>query len=459
MRFLKSYLLSGAIAGSLALVSCQKEVRDTETAVTQPVTDSVTTSEADRIKDTVLAYSKDIYLWYQQIPENFNARQYGDPDEIMTAIRQFSIEPGFNEPVDKWSFAVKQQEWDKVSSGNAQDFGLNIFFRNASDLRVKHVEEASPAGQAGIRRGWRITKINGNSSINTDNIDFVVDNVFNSNSTVFTFEKPDNTTVDITLEAGAYQENPIVLDSIYNIDNKKIGYFSFNSFLGDTSAMYNAFDRIFTNFAAQQVNDVIVDLRYNGGGYVSVQQKLANYLAPTAANGQLMMKQEFNDKYADDYNSSSNFRKLGSLNLSRLFFIVSKNSASASELLINNLKPFLDVQLIGPSKTYGKPVGFFPIPVSDWYILPVSFRTTNNKGEGNYFGGMALNSQVADGLDKDWGDVNESSLASAIRYITIGNFTPSAGRSVISESEDVKTGNHELSKPAFKGTIDVRRLQ
>jgi carboxyl-terminal processing protease len=118
----------------------------------------------------------------------------------MTAIRQYSNEPGFSKPVDRWSFAMKQKDWDNVSSGIAGDFGLDIFFRDETDLRIKSVEAASPAGQAGVRRGWRITKVAGSSNINTDDaaIEFIVDKVFYSNSTNFTFEKPDGTSVDVT---------------------------------------------------------------------------------------------------------------------------------------------------------------------------------------------------------------------------------------------------------------------
>jgi hypothetical protein len=261
------------------------------------------------------------------------------------------------------------------------------------------------------------------------------------------------------LDAATYQQNPIYLDTVYNINGNKIGYFVFNSFLGDTAQIYNSFRDIFTNFSAQQVSDVVVDLRYNGGGYVSMQERLANYLAPQAANGGLMMEQQFNDKYAAEYNSRENFSKQGSLNLSRIFFIVSKSTASASELLINNLKPYMDVQVLGPSKTYGKPVGYFPIPVADWYIFPVSFRTTNKNGEGSYFDGFPLNKQVADGLDKDWGDLNESSLASAVHYITNGSYPMQAGRTRITEKPEVQNGNAVLDAPSFKGAIDTRRMR
>jgi hypothetical protein len=141
--------------------------------------------------------------------------------------------------------------------------------------------------------------------------------------------------------------------------------------------------------------------------------------------------------------------------LNRLFFIVSQNTASASELLINSLMPYMEVQLIGPSHTHGKPVGFYPIPVFDWYIFPVSFRTVNKNGEGNYFNGLNLNYQVTDGLDKDWGDAGEGCLSSVLNYINNGSFarfgfTPEQRAGL---SEEVQHSNSRLGEPRFKGML------
>ncbi|HYE54545.1 MAG TPA: S41 family peptidase [Chitinophagaceae bacterium] len=415
-------------------------------------------SQSDIIKDSALFVAKELYLWYNQIPASFNARNYSDPNKIMEAIRAYSKEPGFQDPVDVWSFAYKQADWDNVSSGAAQDYGLNVFFRVEGDLRVRFVEKASPAGKAGIRRGWRITKVNGSSNITTGNSSFLSNAIYGGNPTVnLTFQKPDGSSVDITLNAAGYQENPVFLDTVYTVNAKKVGYLVFNSFLGDTNAIKNKFEQVFNRFATESVTEVIVDLRYNGGGYVSLQDWLANYLVKSSANGQTMMTQAFNDKYAD-WNSSTTFNKKGSLNPDNLYFIVSSNTASASELLINNLRPFMNVKLVGPSKTYGKPVGYFPFPVGDWYVFPVSFRSTNKNGQGNYFGGMALDNQVADGIDKDWGDITEASLASVIKYIGTGAFRMRAGEAYTPDPVVDRT-NNIFASPDFKGMVDTRKLR
>jgi carboxyl-terminal processing protease len=442
---------------AVSLLSACKKTQDVQSTTPTPTpTPVAVTTDPEKIKDSTLLYSKDVYLWYNQIPSTFDARSFADPVAIMTAIRQYSIEPGFSAAVDRWSFAMKKTDWDNLSgglgttfgatSGTTGDFGMGVFFNAAGDLRVKSVERASPSGLAGIRRGWRITKINGSTNITTSNSSVIVDAVYNSTQTTFTFIKPDGNSVDISLTAAHYQEHPVYLDTVYTVNSKKTGYMVFNSFLGDTTEIYSEFNRVFSKFSSQNVSDVVIDLRYNGGGYVSVQEKLADYLASSSANNNLMMKEQYNDKNSA-YNSTINFKKLGSLNLSRIFFIVTSGTASASELLINNLKPYMDVKLIGPTNTHGKPVGFFPIPVGDYYIFPVSFRSTNASGNGNYFSGFTPDSKVNDGLTKDWGDITESCLASAIKYTeTFQDVLP-----------EVKQSNLILDGPSFKGTISTGR--
>jgi carboxyl-terminal processing protease len=317
------------------------------------------------------------------------------------------------------------------------------------------------AGLAGVKRGWRITAINDNSNMTTANAGYIVRNVYQSDNASFTFQKPDGSTVDMDMSAAHYQENPVLLDSVYTVSGKKVGYFVFDSFLGDTTEVYNNLGRIFNRFASEGVQDVVVDLRYNGGGYVSVAQQLAEYLVPAAASGGVMMTQKFNNKYST-YNSTDRFRKRGALNLNRVFFIVSNSTASASELLINSLEPYMEVVLLGPSRTHGKPVGYFPIPVGDWYIFPVSFYTVNKNGEGSYYNGLPLAHQVADGLDKNWGDLSEASFGSAVSYITSGVFrtvTPGRSTAAARMSDEVVAGNKALDAPAFKGAIGGARIK
>ena len=440
----------------LFLASCKKSVDDGSNPTPPADTTSAPTA-ADLVKDTVLLIAQDVYLWNTQIPSSFKARSYDDPVAEMEAIRQYSHEPGYDDPVDRFSFAIKQDEWDNLSNGVAEDFGMSVFFNTATDLRVKYAEQASPSGLAGIKRGWQIIKINGNSQIDTSaaTIDRIVNAVFYSSNTSFTFKKPDGSTVDISLTAGTYQTHPIFADSVYTVNGNKVGYLALNSFLGDTTEIYNEFSNIFSKFEQKNVNQLIIDLRYNGGGYVSMAEKLADYLVPNAGNGQVMYTQTFNENYTS-YNETAHYSKLSSLNVDEIFFIVSDNTASASELLINSLKPFATEVLVGPAyNTYGKPVGFFPIPVGDWYTFPISFKTVNKDGNGDYFNGFTIDHPIPDGVDKDWGDVDENCLKYILTYLKTGTY----GFAQINSTNISKARvNKKLQPKAFNGAVGKYKL-
>jgi C-terminal processing protease CtpA/Prc len=445
------------LAAAIIMFGCRKNDVTAPVASTTPAAPPpVEVNYDDLVKDSALDAARDIYLWYKQIPSPFNARQYADPSAIMTAIRPYSTETGFAQSVDRWSFAVKQADWNNLGTGNDHDLGFGVFFNGVNDLRVKYVERASASGKAGIQRGWQILSINGNSNIDTSSssIQMIVNIVYNSNSGSFKFRKPDGSTITMNLTAVAYNEHPVYADKVISLPNgKKVGYMVFNSFMGDTTSTYNDFNRVFTNFSQNNVNEVVIDLRYNGGGYVTVAERLANYLAPSSANGQVMMSQTYNDKYSQ-YNETVRFKKLGNLNLAKIYFIVSNSTASASELVINSLKPYLSVTLVGPTATtHGKPVGFFPIPVGTWYVFPVSFKTVNKNGEGNYYNGFTVNTRARDGVDANWGETNEACLAAALNLIS-----GTAGRTMTSTNDLITEVNEDdrLNRNQFKGTIDPR---
>ncbi|MBS1751634.1 MAG: hypothetical protein JST63_17170 [Bacteroidetes bacterium] len=442
-------LFSLIFVSAVLFCSCKKEVSGIESLIM----DTTSTTTIDNVvNDTAWLYAQEIYLWYNYLPSVFDPQSYSDPNAVMEAIRAYSTEPGFTDPVDKWSFAIKQTEWDDVSAGISGDFGLGIFFNSTNDLRVSYVEPASPAAGAGIARSWRIISIDGNETINTEDetIDRISTAVYSSSSTAFIFRRPDDTDTSITLTAATYTTQPFLLDTVYTVGSKRVGYMVYNTFLGDVTTVKNQFSALFSNFSSQGINDLIIDLRYNSGGYVELQNELANYLVPVAGNSGVMLTEEFNDKYSRYYDTTIYYAKKGSLDLSRIFFITATNTASASELLINSLKPYMDVKLVGRT-TYGKPVGFFAIPDGDWYIFPVSFRSVNKSGEGNYFDGMTPDAVANDGLDKQWGDVSENCLASVLNYISSGTFSNVASRSA--SDILITSGNEQLGSNRFNGAV------
>jgi hypothetical protein len=238
-----------------------------------------------------------------------------------------------------------------------------------------------------------------------------------------------------------------------------VGYLVFNEFSATTSIA--ELQTAMSYFEGQGVNEMVVDLRYNRGGYVSTQDYLANSLAPQSVgvDKTVMYTYKFNKNYSS-LDETYKFQKSGTLDLKRIIFIVSPSSASASELIINNLNPVMNVKLIGDTRTYGKPVGFFPIPVFEYNIFPVSFKTLNSLGKADFYEGFPVDKNVADDLLHDFGDPNEANLKEALYYLSNGSFSASAPAKISSlrqsDIQKVSEANYQLGENLPAVTIEDR---
>jgi C-terminal processing protease CtpA/Prc len=441
-------LLIAITTGSILFVtSCKKEVT-ADPIMTESIPSKLEVSHANLLKDSVYLFSKEIYLWQEVIPayETFNPKQYLGSTEllsgtaVMGAIRKL-------QPLDRFSFVTTRETSEGLQTGDSKDFG---FFVKAASIDktepydslkwfVTYVYDKSSAGLAGISRGWYINKINNTAITYTQSSINLLNDIFFGNSTNASFEfvKTDGSTNTANLLKTSYVSNSVLHKSVINTGGKKTGYIVFNQFFGEPSRaeLQNAF----SYFNSQGVKELIVDLRYNPGGSTETQDVLANLIAPASASNKVMYKYIFNSslqkgnfpllKQKTGYgnhvfeaaNNTQEFSNTGSLNLSRVFFIVTGSTASASELLINNLKPYMDVKIIGDT-TYGKPVGFFPVNVFDYSIYPISFKTVNSAGNADYYAGFAPDKSAPDGVNKNWGDVTEPCLESALRFINTGSY-------------------------------------
>lgn len=406
MSSISKFAIAGLVAFSVLAVSCKQNDPDPQNSTTTP-----TTATAD-IRDSLWSYMQDVYLWYDKLPATFNARSYSDPESEMDALRTYQT-------LDQWSFVEKASDFNSYfSDGETKDFGFWIKYDSNNDLRVRYVYAQSPAGKAGVERGWKLTSINGQAIASVSD-DALISAFYDATSTTFGFQKADGSSVTVPLTTATYTLNTVLFNKTYDVAGKKVGYLVFNSFTGTPSQ--NELKAVLNNFESAGVNELIVDLRYNGGGDVNTQTMLANALAPTSVTrSSVMFSYQHNNKLSD-WDETIKFSKTGSLNLSRIFFITTSSSASASELLINNLKPYLDVKLIGKA-THGKPVGMYGFEVMDYVIAPIAFKTVNAKNVGDYYSGLAVDASVADGLDKNWGDPLENCLAAALGYIQTGSF-------------------------------------
>jgi len=469
------------------------------------------TSTLDLIKDSVFLYAKETYYWNKSLPtyDAFKPRSFSgknDLDALSTevdALSQYAINPETGKPYEyytaqpgsgyaKYSF-IDDGSVSGELNGQKGDFGFApAYGATNDDLRVKYVYPGSPADVKGIKRGYKILTINNRSGAdltydgNTtgNNVNFIVNAYANSKNITMTLQKPDNTTFDVTLAASDYTVNPVLATKVIDAgNNRKIGYIVFNSFTTLNNAKPKL-DAAFSDFATQGVTDLVVDLRYNGGGYVNTAEYLSDLIAPSSANGSLMYTSYYNQDLQNDihpllssqYNipkgdflptnpeNFKNFNKAGSLNITKVFFIVTSSTASASELTINNLIPKMDVKLIGGT-SYGKPVGFFAIDINKYQLYVPQFETKNSAGNGGYYAGMEPGSpkypgkKDYDDVTKDFGDPTETLLKYAINYVSTGAFSTTSvrvqstsGAKVFSIDEANKAGL-DMDGKQFKGMI------
>lgn len=476
---MKHYTLLG-FTGFLLFCTLSWQACKKDKGVAPPTKDTVVTStppsKEDLLKDSVYLLMQDYYFWYKFLPTNFNPRSYNKAEEVLDALKSYPVDAtGYK--LDRYSFLDRSRALSKeIGQGQSSgDFGFMFKYIDINDLRVSYVYANSPAGQKGIQRGWQVVKVNGNPNIaydgadvggNSTNLNFVINALYSSNAT-FTFKKPDGTTQDVALTSAVYKINSVLYSNTYGVNGKKVGYIVFNQFLGQPAI--DELTPIFTDFISKGVNELILDLRYNGGGSVSTAMFVDNVIAPASANNQLMFSYEYNDKltnyFKNDYPKQTgkqwNFdykfdlSSKPNLNLGRVIFLVGSGTASASELTINNLKPYMDVKLIGRT-TYGKPVGFFALPIMDADLYAVNFRTVNAQKAGDYYKGMGVDYAVKDSIVTNWGDPNEKLLKAALNYIGTGSFGRMSSQSATNNILEDKM-NNRFDDLNFKGIVDFRR--
>ncbi|WP_256009474.1 S41 family peptidase [Desertivirga xinjiangensis] len=524
-------------------VSCKKDNdKDTNTdGVETPVDIAPTTgSRNDMIKDSVFLYARQIYLWWREIPDynSFKPRRFtgSSPidalDEELYAITRYGINPANNKPyefrpasngsdtgIPKYSYFTDADDQNPSAplslakksavdlEGNGLDFGIRAdAYGEATNykLYIEAVYPGSDAAKKGLKRGDYISKING-TEIGTNynsQYNLIWSSLESSSSVSLTVQKGDGSgEVNLPpINRTSYASSPVLKEAILNgVGSQRIGYMAYARFSNLTNSLPE-FTRVFNTFASQGVTDLIIDLRYNGGGYVSTAEYLINFIAPSSLNGKVMYAEHFNelmqagkatilsrklildafgksqdsnndgklDTYADvSYDIASNtrhFSKKGSLNnISRVVFIVSGSTASASELVINSLEPYLDVKIVGET-TYGKPVGFFPIRFDNYDMYLSMFESRNARNEGGYFLGITpdTGNSTADNDNPayDFGDIREASLKAAYSYLTQGSLLASTKSSTNVSSNGVKAlelpGKLNKADKEFKGMIEDR---
>ncbi|REG81512.1 S41 family peptidase [Algoriphagus antarcticus] len=390
----------------------------------QPKDEIIPDPQSEKVRGAIFESMQEWYYWNDELPASINTADYSSNEELLAAI--------LFKPLDRFSYLTTQSAFNDAFVGKNAGHGFGFAFDAAEKLYLTFVFDESPAGKDGWQRGWEITDINGKAisqyKTSSGGYDFKLGTSDPGITNSFTFNLPDGTTSTRTNVKAEYQSNSVLHQEVIELAGKKVGYWVYQSFkatAGQSPTKSLEVDESIKFFEAAGINELIIDLRYNGGGSVAVAEQINNYLIQAVNTNKLMYTNKLNSLKTENQ-KSVNFKKGGSLNLDKLIFITSRGSASASELVINSLDPYFDITLVGDN-TFGKPVGSFPLSSynsilkdNNVELVPITFATANAEGKAEYFDGFPADFAVGDTPQFNWGDQNDLRLAAALNVVENG---------------------------------------
>ena len=378
----------------------------------------------DNEKAWVRSFVDERYLWYKDVPSF----------DVLKTTAKNSV----GGDLDRFHWSETKDAYDQYNAGIAVDYGIDWSHVTKSPPRsfvVYNVEPESPAGKAGVQRGDRLIKVDGIEVVNATDLTDIYKGLFPQDQAEHTFELQRGTSnLNFALKAGQYATTPVRGAKVITDNGNKIAYLYFDSLIAKSQ---DALITAFSSFQAQGAKELVIDMRYNGGGLLYISSQLAYMIAGYSASyGKTYDKLVYNDKRSSEnytyyfipyaLNTSYKYdytRPLPSLNLKRVTLLVDHGTASASEAVINGLMGIdVTVNLIGAT-TYGKPYGFTPQGNCGRYYYAVEFKGENHKGFSAFDAGFAPTCTVKDDLNFQLGDLAEPRLAEALQYIKNGKCT------------------------------------
>ncbi len=361
------------------------------------------------INQEILNIMEEIYLWYEYLPD-VDPASYSNPVDLMENLRY--------QPYDRWSTVMTKTEFEQYfEAGKMIGHGFLLSIDNADNIRIAFVYKSTQAYDSGIRRSWIISKVNGTTANESNVLDLLGPSTEGLTNTIEFIDKL-GATISLDLTKEEIGITPVLDYRVIDQDGTKVGYMVFQDFIDAGKA---ELDEAFIYFAITGVDELIVDLRYNGGGSVDVAEYLGGWLIGKDYAGQPFINFVHNDKYTDWDTTINVVENINGLTLGRIFFIGTNSTASASELVMNSVKPYVEMLLTGEA-THGKPVGMYAFSLTyyNYVVLPISFKYTNANDEGDFYNGLAPNIIEDDDLTKDFGDPEEACLAAVLNYIKTG---------------------------------------
>lgn len=406
------------------------------------------------------SWSNNTYLWYSEIPDQ-NPANFTDRIAYFDTLKTSAVTASGTD-VDQFHFNIPTDEYyQSASSGASASYGAKFRLISSSvprEVRIAYVQAGSAAANApaSLARGAEIITINGVDVVNDNTqagVNTLNDALFpDAAGQSFDFVVRDfgaTTTRSFSMTTEIVTFDPVPNTKIINTASGPVGYILFNTF-GTVIAEQAIFDAV-TDMKAANINNLVLDLRYNGGGYLDISSELGFMIAGNTAEGKVFDSITFNDKHtttnpvtgaslsADLFHTTAQGftvdagTALPTLDLPKIYVLSTGNTCSASEALINGLRGVdVEVVLVGTT-TCGKPYGFYPTDNCGETYFTVQFKGANAKGFGDYSDGFVpsnsnstigesiMGCAVNDDFDNQLGDENEALLSAALGHIETGN--------------------------------------
>ena len=374
-------------------------------------------------------YFQSWYLWDGSSPTV-------DPESDLSLAEYFKslLFPG-NQlyPPDRFSnYGATASFQRQFNAGQSLGYGLAVAGQEILDqpdqpLLVRYVEPGSPADSAGLRRGDQVLALNDLPSSTVVQLrDFsALSASAEGQSLKLSWARGAQQHLD-NLRSSIYDLNPVQNGRIFTLTSgRKVGYLMVTTMLTQASSPLASY---FSQFGAAKVQDIILDLRYNGGGYVNIGALLASYFAGDVVSGQIYAQLRFNSKHSDANSNYLYSKPVSSFGLGRVYVLTGQRTCSASEQVIMGLRGVgVEVVTIG-STTCGKPVGFVPASYCENTYLVENFSSYNNAGQGNYFFGLDATCPSLEDFSKAFGDSQDPMIVQAFSHIQMGTCSSSAAK-------------------------------
>ncbi len=362
------------------------------------------------------SFTYETYLWYDEV-EDRDPACCSTPEyfELMKTFETTSS----GTPKDQFHSSVNTKEWEESQRGITFGYGIRVALTREG-VFILYVEPNSPADNAGLRRGMRILEIDGVpieqvpglASSKPERREFTV------------LRLGESQPFSVTMTSKEIVKTPVLVDTLVGSNSgHRVGYMLFNDHIAPAEpALISAIEY----FDSQDIDDLVLDLRYNAGGLVYLASELAFMIAgPRATENKLFLETIYNGKRPSEPSPFYSISPiiglpLPSLNLERVFVLTTYETCSASEAIINGLRGIdVEVVLIGDT-TCGKPYGFVPEDNCGTTYLTIQFRAVNDKGFGNYADGFQPTCQARDDIRYPLGDPRETILGTALYYLDLG---------------------------------------